>query len=118
MLAQVLMCLLPEILIYILTNRMTLKLGRTISLLNEFGLSQRVDKPTHKLGHILDWVVVRDTNSCTLYDDVLKYPGLSDHFAVFGRFAVSKPPLRKHLVTSRNLRAIGIESLQSDMLMS
>jgi hypothetical protein len=64
---------------------------RTNCVLTDFGPSQLVDKPTHIMNHILDWVVVRNDKSLIIYDDLLKYPGLSDHFAVVGRVAISRP---------------------------
>ncbi|XP_072028205.1 uncharacterized protein [Amphiura filiformis] len=88
---------------------------RTISILTDFGYSQHVDKPTHKLNGILAWVVVRNDRCVTKYDDVLNFPGLSDHFAVFGHFDVSKPTPSRRLVTSRNLRAVIFDNLQPDV---
>ena len=62
---------------------------RTNSVLSDFGFSQLVDRPTHKLNHILDWVVVCKDKTLIIYDDVIEYPGLSDHFAIFGRVNVT-----------------------------
>ena len=39
---------------------------------------------------------------------MLKYPGLSDHFAVVGHVAISRPTPGRRYVTSRNLRAVNL----------
>jgi hypothetical protein len=88
---------------------------RTICVLSDFGYSQLVDKPTHILNNTIDWVVTRNDKSLITYENVIKYPGLSDHFAVTGRLAISKPPPIKRLVTSRNLRAMNSDHLQADV---
>ena len=49
------------------------------------------DKPTHILNHILDWVVVRSDKTLIVYDDVIRYPGLSDHYAVIGYLKIVRP---------------------------
>ena len=48
-------------------------------MLSDHNLTQLVNVPTHKCGHILDWVVVRTENSCFCFDSVQDYPDLSDH---------------------------------------
>ena len=78
-------------------------------------LTQLVNVPTHKCGHILDWVVVRTENSCFCFDSVQDYPDLSDHKAVVCTLAVTKPSPRRRLVTSRNIKAICLSDFQSDV---
>ena len=74
-----------------------------------------MDKPTHIKNHILDWVVVRGDKSLITYNDVQKYPVLSDHFAVVGHVAISRPTPGKRFVTSRNLRALDLDHLRTDV---
>ena len=44
------------------------------------------------------------------------YPGLSDHFAVLGRVAVSRPAPVRRSVTSRNLRAIQKDEFSTNLV--
>ena len=55
--------------------------------------------PTHKRGHVLDWVIVRRDASCAIYCSV----------------NVRRPTARKRLVTSRNLRAMNSADFQADI---
>ena len=64
------------------------------------------------------------SNSCNLlinersfitWNDVHIYQGTSDHFAIFGQIAISKPASAKRVVTSRNLRAIDGDQLKADL---
>ncbi|XP_072037652.1 uncharacterized protein [Amphiura filiformis] len=88
---------------------------RVNCVLLDFGLKQLVDKPTHIKKRILDWVVVRNENSLITFNDVNVYPGKSDHFAVLGHVAISRPAPVKRLVTSRNLRAVKLDNLKMDL---
>ena len=45
----------------------------------------------------------------------IRYPGVSDHYAVIGYLKIVRPTPFKRLVTSRNLRAIDNDRLQSDI---
>ena len=68
------------------------------TMLSDHNLTQLVSVPTHKRGHILDWVVVRTENSCFCFDSVQDYPDLSDHKAVACTLAVTKPsPHRRNI---------------------
>ena len=40
------------------------------TLLNDHDLVQFVDMPTHKRGHVLDWVIVRHDASCLSLETV------------------------------------------------
>ena len=87
---------------------------RINAVLSDFQLLQLVDKPTHNKNHILDWVVVQNERSLITFNDVHIYQGISDHFAIFGQIAISKPASAKRVVTSRNLRAIDRDQLNAD----
>ena len=82
------------------------QVSRLRTMLSDHNLTQLVNVPTHKRGHILDWVVVRTENSCFCFDSVQDDPDLSDHKAVVCTLAVTKPSPRRRLVTSRNIKAI------------
>ena len=53
------------------------------TLLSDHSLTQLVNVPTHKCGHILDWVVVHTESTCLSFEGVRDCPSLSDHKAVF-----------------------------------
>ena len=50
-----------------------------VNHLSDHGLTQLVDVPTHRCGHILDWAVVRSDVSCLVLEKVDDMPGLSYH---------------------------------------
>ena len=52
------------------------------TLLNDHDLVQLVDMPTHKRGHVLDWVIVRRDASCLSLETVEDI-ALSDHSAIY-----------------------------------
>ena len=64
----------------------------TLSTLSLYGLVQVIDKPTHRCGHIIDWVIVRpddDIHRKSTVTDSLE----SDHYCTKSYFniSVSKP---------------------------
>ena len=84
------------------------------TLLNDHDLVQLVDMPTHKRGHVLDWVIVRRDASC-LSVETVEDIALSDHSAIYCSVNVRRPTARKRLVTSRNLRAMNSTDFQADI---
>ena len=84
------------------------------TLLNDHDLVQLVDMPTHKRGHVLDWVIVRRDASCLSLETVEDI-ALSDHSATYCSVNVRRPTARKRLVTSRNLRAMNSTDFQADI---
>ena len=91
------------------------QVSRLKTLLSDHNLTQLVNVPTHKCGHILDWVVVHTESTCLSFEGVRNYPDLSDHKAVVCTLAVAKPSLRRRLVTSRNIKAICPFDFQCDV---
>ena len=84
------------------------------TLLNDHDLVQLVDMPTHKRGHVLDWVIVRRDASCLSLETVEDI-ALSDHSAIYCSVNVRRPTARKRLVTSRSLRAMNSTDFQADI---
>ena len=84
------------------------------TFLNDHDLVQLVDMPTHKRGHVLDWVIVRRDASCLSLETVEDI-ALSDHSAIYYSVNVRRPTARKRLVTSRNLRAMNSTDFQADI---
>ena len=59
--------------------------------------------------------MVHTENSCFCFDSMQDYPDLSDHKAVVGTLAVTKPSLCRRLVASRNIKAICLSDFQSNV---
>ena len=76
-------------------------------ILAHHSLLQLVDKPTHRGGHILDWVVVRDTDPNYVETSVKSAP-VSDHSVVLINVKVVKDKNKEKTTTSRNLKAVNI----------
>ena len=91
------------------------QVSRLKTLLSDHSLTQLVNIPTHKCGHILHWVVVHTESTCLSFEGVRDCPDLSDHKAVVCTLAVAKPSPRTHLVTSRNIKAICPSDFQCDV---
>ena len=109
-----------------LDNPAELDVRRFSETLADRGMTQLVKSPTHRGGHILDVVIVRETGSIisalpTVYDPCLcdKQGNISgDHLAV--RFAVhaSKPARLRKVVTFRRLRQICVKDFAQDIASS
>ena len=69
----------------------------------------------HRRGHILDWVVVCSENGLVCIERVQDYTGLSDHYVIVCRLAVTKHPPPTWLVTSINIRAVCSSDFQADV---
>ena len=85
------------------------------TLLSDHSLTPLIKVPTHKCGHILDCVVVHTESACLSFEDMRDCPDLSDHKAVVCMLAVVKPFSRRHLVTSRNIKAMCPSDFQCDV---
>ena len=109
-----------------LDNPAELDVRRFSETLADRGMTQLVKFPTHRGGHILDVVIVRETGSIisglpTVYDPCLcdKQGNISgDHLSV--RFAVhaSKPARLRKVVTFRRLRQICVSDFAQDIASS
>ena len=81
--------------------------------LSEFSLSQLVSQPTHKHGHTIDSVIVRESdnlvNSIKVNDRIR-----SDHFPVVFSLDLSKPTRSRKHVERRVLSSIDFISFASD----
>ncbi|KAK7452074.1 hypothetical protein BaRGS_00039772, partial [Batillaria attramentaria] len=84
------------------------------NLFNDHNLTQVVCEPTHKLGHTLDLLVVRENYPC-LQSFLVKDLALSDHKAIFFHLLIQKPHHSKRLITTRNLKKINLSVFQDDM---
>ena len=64
-----------------------------INILYVRQLHQFVDKPTHRMGHILDWIITNDLDLLSDLDIVDK--ALSDHYVITCSMNFPKPVLKK-----------------------
>ena len=65
---------------------------QTLTTLSLYNLDQVINKPTHRCGHIIDWVIVRpddDTHKKSIVTDSLE----SDHYCTKSYFNVSSQSL-------------------------
>ena len=65
--------------------------ARLIDLFDSFGLVQSVRAPTHRRGHIIDWIVHRADQS-VIKSVVINQTLPSDHFCLFAHLHLSLPP--------------------------
>ena len=89
---------------------------RFLDILDEFGLQQHVNFPTHKHGHTLDLLISRadsDTVSSVEFD----YPCVSDHHAVLASFKIPGN-LRPQTINKscRQFNKINITQFRQDIL--
>ena len=84
------------------------------SLLNDYCLRQLVNQPTHRCGHTLDWVIIRDDSVMIDSVDVID-TALFDRRTVFSSLSLRKPGRAKQQVRSRNLRRIDPTRFQTDI---
>jgi len=61
-----------------------------MDILNVFNLSQSVNQSTHKKGHILDWVIFRESDN-VLLNSTISQDLSSDHFTVVSHLDVEIP---------------------------
>ncbi|PVD20251.1 hypothetical protein C0Q70_20748 [Pomacea canaliculata] len=90
---------------------------RLIEALDSRGLCQLIDKPTHRLGHILDWVITCAPSESLVKSAVVEDFLLSDHFVQSLVTDLSRPRRRKTSVLCRNLK-IDLNAFKEDLLQS
>ncbi len=76
-------------------------------------MRQIIQQPTHKHGHILDWLIVREDASpppCQVLD-----LALADHKAIICDIPFQRPHRPKRLVTSRSLKKMNTIKFQEDI---
>ena len=60
---------------------------QTLTILNLYSLVQVVNKPTHRCGHIIDWVIVRPDDD--IHKNILLHTLLNNFYVLFLRRAHS-----------------------------
>ena len=87
---------------------------QTLSTLSLYGLLQVINKPTHRCGHIIDWVIVRrddDIHKKSTVTDSLE----SDHYCTKSYFNVSVSKPSTYYRTVRNIANIDRPSFIAEL---
>ena len=87
--------------------------GKQIIL--ESGFQQIVDKPTHRQGRILDWVLTRPSNYLLVGDVKVTPNVISDHHTVQFKICGSQQRPTRQNISYRNYRQIDIDAFQTDL---
>lgn len=87
------------------------------SLLDRFGLKQHVHQSTHRSGHTLDLVLSRSSESLVTNVHACDH-GFPDHYPVFSRLSLQKPPNLKETVTFRKFKTVNVSDVSDDILNS
>ena len=82
-----------------------------------FSLSQSVNEPTHKHGHLLDLVFHRH-NECLLHSTCLDHGLTSDHIAVLCQLDIPKPAIQPVTTQFRSISKIDKNSFKQDLAQS
>ncbi|XP_041479574.1 uncharacterized protein LOC121427303 [Lytechinus variegatus] len=84
-------------------------------LISGHTISQLVDTPTHDRGHILDVVMVRDSDDRALLSKPRVIPGISDHSAILWKVNFPKPSRSQSTIISRNINNIDRVTFANDI---
>ena len=79
-----------------------------------FDLIQTVDKPTHRCGHILDWILHRRDDEI-LQTTHVSHELTSDHFTIVCDLDLLVPRQPPSFICKRNLRSVDNCSLVQDI---
>ncbi|KAL8592999.1 hypothetical protein ACOMHN_017929 [Nucella lapillus] len=84
--------------------------------LSDQNLSQLVNVPTQKKGHILDWIITNQPED--IIDLTVVDKQISDHFLISFSLRLCKPRRRTREVTSRKLKDIDLDVFKADVTTS
>jgi hypothetical protein len=85
------------------------------SLFDSSDLRQHVFLPTHRAGHILDWIVSRSDSLKFVQSVTVEDLLLSDHFLVVCETSLIKPSSKRKKMKTRNLKKIDMDGFCSDL---
>ena len=108
-----LVCLVGDMKIYF-DNPLQSLTKQTLSILSLYGLVQVINKPTHRCGHIIDWVVVQpddDIHRKSTVTDSLE----SDHYCTKSYFNISVSTPSTLYRTVRNIANIDCPSFIAEL---
>ena len=90
-------------------------MNRVKQIILESGFQQIVDKPTHRQGSILDWVLTRPSDNILVGDVNVTPNVISDHHTVLLKICGSQQRPTRQKIAYRNYRQIDIDAFQSDL---
>ena len=88
---------------------------RVKQIILESGFQQIVDKPTHRQGRILDWVLTRPSDHFLVGDVKVTPNVISDHHTVQFKICGSQQRPTRQKISYRNYRQIDIDDFQTDL---
>lgn len=87
---------------------------KLLELLESFSLTQHVQVPTHTSGHTLDLIITRQTDNIVVSNPRVDRM-FSDHMPVFCELDMDKVSLIKSKISYRNIAAVNLDALRSDI---
>ena len=91
--------------------------SKMLDILSTFDIAQGVLEPTHRRGHIIDWLLYRESGrlvrSCSVSHTVLS---VNKQAPVLCLLEVTRPQRQPVFRETRNLRAIDRDKLRSDLV--
>ena len=85
-----------------------------LEILESMGFLQNVDKPTHRSGHALDLIIIRQCDSVLASAPTTDY-FLSDHCSILCDLKVEKPALPTKTVSYRKIKDIDRQTLRDEV---
>ena len=83
------------------------------SILKDTGLEQQVHEPMHILGHTLDLIITRKSD--TLVSNIKVDMLISDHFTILFDTHMQKPPPERKRLIFRKIKSIDVLSFRNDV---
>ena len=91
--------------------------ARLLDLLDSMGLRQHVNQPTHELGHTIDLIITRQSDSIISGSPVTDHL-FSDHLSVLTTLRATKPKIIWKEQVYRKIKSIDLDSFCSDLATS
>jgi exonuclease III len=88
--------------------------ARVKDLATQYDLTQTVSEATHRSGHIIDWVLHRESDQL-VQSTCVSLDLSSDHYTVMCELNVTKPKCAPAATVRRNIRAIDRNKFRSDI---
>ena len=99
----------------LLDNTSNNQTSEFLELLDTLNMSQVMNRPSHRLGHTLDYIITEQ--GVNLEDDIcVPTPGISDHILLAFKFSVQKPTLSHKTVITRDRKSLHLEQLNYDII--
>ena len=90
------------------------KMSHMPDILTQFDLEQCVRDPTHKSGHVIDWVLQRQSDPL-LHSVSVESVLISDHMSIVCTMNVSRPKCPPTVMFRHKLQAIDTDAFHADL---